>query len=102
MAVTAPQVLEKQPSEKRQFTVNLANLMVTGETIASITSVTSELIGGGTTDLVITGSAISGQTVIMWIASGTHNNRYRIEVIVVTSTGAIIEGDGILKVSDRS
>ena len=75
--------------------------MVTGETIASITTLTSEMLGGGTTDLTITSPTIVAQTVTMWIAGGTACNRYRVEVKVTTSTGAIIEGDGILKLSDK-
>jgi len=62
--------------------------MATGETIASITSVNSEISGGGTTDLTIDSPTIVGQTVTMWISAGTICNRYRVEVAILTSTGA--------------
>jgi hypothetical protein len=96
----APENLCKQAAEKRQYAMNFANLMATAETISSISSVTSELRGEGTTDLTISSTAISGQTVVMWIAGGTKAHAYRIEVIITTSGGQILEGDGILKVSN--
>jgi len=99
-SVVAPQILTKQPWEKRYYSMDFENLMVSGETI-STKVVTSEVLGGGTTDLSITSDIISGQTVEMWIESGTHAKRYRVEVRVTTSLGQKLEGDGILKVRDR-
>jgi hypothetical protein len=95
----APQNLVKQASEKRQYTMNFANLMSTNETISNIDSVTSELRGGGATDLIITNEAISGQTVTMWIEGGTKAHTYRVEVIITTNGSQILEGDGLLKIS---
>jgi len=101
MAVEATKQLEKQPSEKRQYTMDFSNNMSTSETISSINSVASEMIGGGTTDLTIDSPTIVGQTVTMWISGGTHHKRYRVEVTITTSTGAILQGDGILKLADK-
>ena len=101
MAVTAPQILEKQPSETRTYSMLFNNLLATGETISSITSVTSELRGGGTSDLTISGETISGTAINFSIAGGTHGKVYRIEVKVVTSASETLEGDGILSVSDH-
>ena len=69
--VTAPKHLCKQPGETRSYTMDFSNLMVTGETIDSFETPTSELRGGGTSDLVISGTAIDGQTITMTIAGGT-------------------------------
>ena len=51
--VMAPQVLTKQPYESRFFNMDFSNLMEDSETISSIVSITSELIGGGDSDLIL-------------------------------------------------
>lgn len=101
MSVTAPQLLSKQPSEKRKYSMSFANLMDSDETISSITSVTSEKRGEGSSDLVITNTAINGQTIEMWIEGGTNRKTYRIEVKISTSGGQELEGDGMLKVKEK-
>jgi len=108
MGVTANQELCKQPSEKRKFGMEFASLMDTsgGEVISSIDAVTSETISGGVSDLTITLPSIvngvaTNSRVEVWIEAGTAGNRYRIEILVTTSDGQILEGDGILKVTDR-
>ena len=100
MANTAPQILSKQPSERIQFSMDFSSKMDSGETIDNIDFVRSETIGGGTSDLTISGTGVTGQTVTMWISGGS-KNRYRIETKISTSSTAILEGDGILKVSDK-
>ena len=84
------------------------NLLGTSETVSSITSIISEKIDGSTTDLTITSSGIDTSTVssknslvTLWVAGGTTGNTYKIEVLVATSSSAILEGDGILFVTDR-
>ena len=84
------------------------NLLDTSETISTITSVASEKIDGSTSDLTITSSGIESSTVssknslvIFWVAGGTTGNTYKLEVLAVTSSSAILEGDGILYVTDR-
>lgn len=101
--VTAPEHLYKQPYEKRKYLMDFGNLLELGEIILSTGVITSERIGGGgESDLSITSAAvISGSGISMWIESGTHNWRYRVEIRVQTSGGANLEGDGILVVKDR-
>lgn len=104
MGVTSSTILTKQPGEKRQYSIGFSPLMVTGETIEAddpAPAVISEYIGGGTSDLIITTVQISGQTVTFWIEDGTDKNRYRIEATITTSAGQILEGDAILKISDK-
>lgn len=98
---TAPQILIKQPNEKRQFSMDFTNLLNTGETISSIRDIDSQTIGGAVSDLTISSSGINGSTVTFWIENGSDKTRYRIEVQVNTSSSGILEGDGILKVSDK-
>ena len=94
-----PDTLTKQPYEYRQYSMDFSALMTTGETIDSY-SITSELIGGGTSDLTIDNAASSGQTVTFWIDGGTERGRYKIECRAVTSIGQKLEADGILRVVD--
>jgi len=101
MAVTAPEQLEKQPDETRVFTLDFSNLMGTSETIASIDTVYSEFRGESTTDLTITNQSISGQTVLIQIAGGTDRHAYRVECTITTSTGQVLQGDGVLKITDK-
>ena len=98
--VMAPQVLTKQPYESRFFNMDFSNLMEDSETISSIVSITSELIGGGDSDLILADETIDGQTVSFTISGGTNAKRYKIEIRIITSTTNHLEGDGILKVRD--
>jgi hypothetical protein len=108
MGILSNQRLVKQPTETRKFGMEFNNLLGTSETVSSITSIISEKIDGSTTDLTITSSGIDTSTVssknslvTLWVAGGTTGNTYKIEVLVATSSSAILEGDGILFVTDR-
>lgn len=108
MGVTADERLCKQPSEKRRFQMEFSSLLNLGsnEIISGINSITSANIGGTGTDLTITNTGIidgarASSRVSMWIESGTTGKTYRIETLVTTTSGQILEGDGILNVTDR-
>ncbi len=104
MGVTAPQQLVKQPTETRTFSIDFSALLASGESIKSsgpAPVVTSQFAGGATTDLTIGTPAVVGNTVEFTIAGGTDCERYRIECLITTSSGQILEGDGILKVRDK-
>jgi hypothetical protein len=101
MSITANQRLCKQPVEKRKFSMDFSALLSSAEILTSITSVTSEEINGGVSDLTITGQTINGTKVEMFIESGTSGITYRVEVTVTTNGSQILQGDGILFVSDR-
>ena len=92
--------LVKQVEETRQYAFDFSNLMASDETITVVSTPTSELRGGGTSDLTITNEAISGQTVTMTISGGTKAHVYRVEVIIQTSGSQILQGDGLLRVSN--
>ena len=102
MSVTANQRLCKQPAEKRQFPMDFTNILGTEELITQITTVSSEKEGGYLTDLSITstGIATGSKKVTMFIESGTLGNTYRIETLVTTDASQILEGDGILFITD--
>ena len=102
MAVTSNQRLCKQPAEKRKFTMDFTNILGTGQLIQGITSVNSEKEGGYTSDLSITSTGIvsGSKKCDMFIESGTLGNTYRIEVLITTDASQILEGDGILFITD--
>lgn len=88
--------------------MEFASLMdiANAEVISSIDGVTSETISGGASDLTITLPTIvngvgTSSRIELWIEGGTAGIKYRIEILVTTSDGQILEGDGILKVTDR-
>ena len=99
--VTAPTILYKQPSETRKYSMDFSALMSEDETISAITSIVSELRGGGTSDLSIEYEEIEGQTITMWISGGLHKQCYRVTVIITTSGSQILEGDGLLQLTNR-
>lgn len=99
-STVAPNNFWKQASEERQYSMDFSSLMSTSEAIQSVVGVTSELRGGGASDLVINRVMISGQTVTMWISGGTAANSYRIEVGITTDGLQTLEGDGPLKISN--
>ena len=105
MGLTANQRLCKQPRETRKFERDFGSVLGGSENITSITSVTSEKVGGYASDLGIasTGlvSATPTGTVEMYISSGTVGSSYRVEVLVNTDASQILEGDGILYVTDQ-
>ncbi len=103
MSLTANQRLCKQPAETRFFEMDFTSVLGTEESISSITSIDSEKVGGYPTDLDITSSGITSDSkkVTMYIASGTLGSTYRVEVLVATDASQIVEGDGILYVTDQ-
>jgi len=108
MGILSNQRLVKQPTETRKFGMEFNNLLGTSETVSGITTVSSEKIDGSTSDLTISTTGLETSTVssknslvTFWVAGGTTGNTYKLEVLVNTSSSAILEGDGILYVTDR-
>ena len=108
MSLISNERLCKQPSEKRKFGIEFNNVLGVGEVVSQITSLVTQKIDGSVTDLTISTTGIEttaaigkASLVTLWIEGGTTGNTYRIETIIASSSGAILEGDGILYVSDR-
>lgn len=94
--------LYKQPGESRLFDMSFANKMRDGETIVSIDSITA--VPG---DLSFSGSVYSGQIVQTLISGGTIPSRvdtpeesYIVTFVVTTSSGQVLENEGILIVRE--
>lgn len=101
--VTATERNCKQPGERRQYSMTFAALMGSAETIeeSSPAPVATQTNHGSGSDLTIETPTVSGQLILMWISGGTHNNRYRVQVTITTSTTAILVGDGVLDVKNN-
>ncbi len=100
-SVTAPEILVKQPSEVRQYTMDFTALLSGAEVISSISSIGSTLRGGGSSDLTVYNEVKTDDSVVFWVSGGTNNSTYRIEIIVITDASQTIEGDGLLSVRDK-
>jgi hypothetical protein len=70
------------------------------DSISGTPTVTSEVRGGFTSDLIIENVTASGLYTCMWISGGSANKTYKIEVIAYTNNGAKVEGDGFVRIGD--
>lgn len=95
-------LLIKQPGEVRNFFMDFGKVLDTGETISSIVSVVAISLGDviGSAALTVAGYSIVGDGVQIEFRDGTHRERYRVEVQVITSSADTIEGEGILLVKE--
>jgi hypothetical protein len=89
------ETLYKQPSESRLYTMDFSANLTTGETIASVTSVTADVAG-----LTIGVPAVSGRAVQVKLSAGTADVLYKVTFMVVTSAGNILEAEGYLKIEN--
>jgi hypothetical protein len=89
-------VLIKQPSESRVYAVNFRNLLATGDSITAVTSVTAS----PTAELTFGTAVISSPRVKFRVEDGVAGTSYKITVVVTTTSGDTLKGDGDLEVSD--
>lgn len=98
--LTAPQLLTKQPGETKKFSMDFTNWIDTTVTLSDPV-ITSEMIGGSTSDLTISSTTVAGKLIVFLIAGGTNAKHYNIQVTVTTSDGEVLQGDGMLRVINR-
>ncbi len=94
--VTAVKILIKQPGEDLLYGMDFVNLLATGETISTVTSVLEIT----TVDLTIGSGSINGSVVEFRVSGGLDGVGYRIEVIITTSDSNTRVGDGLITVRD--
>ncbi len=97
---TAPQLITKQPGEKRKVSMDFSNWVNTGTTLSGPT-IASELVGGGASDLAISSIVISGKKVVCFIDAGTNAKNYEVKFTVTTSDGETLQGTGMLRVINK-
>lgn len=102
-AVTSSTKLLKQPAEVRFYTMDFTQLLSTDEIITSINSINHEVNGTGEVSDLTLGSVNiieAGKKISVLIGGGTNMKTYRIEIAIGTSSGQILEGDGLLVIKD--
>lgn len=90
----ATPALVKQPGENRLYSMDFAANLDDGETIASVTSVSCTPSG---LDISTTPVA-NGTQAQQRIFGGTDGVQYKITIVVLTSGGNTLEGEGYLTV----
>lgn len=88
----------KQPSESRQYTMEFAALLGSGETLATVVSVVVDKITSS--PLVISSTAVAGSQCTFRLAGGLNGTKYKVTAIVTTSGGNTLEGEGIVQLED--
>lgn len=97
-AVTAPEVLCKQPSESVLYKMSFVNLLGSGESLTGTPVVVSDPIGLEISDVAL---ADSNTKVQMRIKGGKDGMDYRVEVQCNTDASNVREADGELLVRDK-
>jgi len=96
----------KQPTETRTYDVTFLSLLVTGETVSSVDSVTQRVMDPvtgartATTDLTIVGNTLVTPVVSVQLSGGVEGVLYDVTVEVTASNGDIIEQQFRLYVTD--
>ena len=94
--------LEKQSYEERIFEFDLSGLMSETATISSVVSVvsTNQNLVPSSSNVVVSGSTTSGQSVKALFSGGTDQELYKITCKAIDSDGQKLEWDGYLAVRD--
>jgi hypothetical protein len=94
--------LYKQPAESRLYHFVFTNLLASGETISTVTSVTQVNLGkvAGSSDVTIGPPTKTTNIAQVRISGGTNYESYKLSALVTTSDSNILELDGILHVRD--
>ena len=95
-----PSIFIKQPWEERQLEFDVANALATGDTLASVTSITVLLGDVSQASMVSGNSSMIGNKVYQKIIGGTHGLDYTIRVRVATTNGDKIEDEITMQVRD--
>jgi len=91
-------VFTKQPSEIYTVDVSFANVLATGETIASytVTATLADVVTSG----VIDSYTLTNSIVYVKVKAGITGNNYKITVVATTSLGNVYEYDVLMKVCE--
>lgn len=97
----SPVTLIKQPAESRLYVMDFSANLAAGETIASVTSFTSDApTGAATLTISSIAAASDGLGAQARVAGGSDGARYKLTALVTTNMSNILEGEGYLQVRD--
>lgn len=99
---TELKLLRKHTGTERLYDIQLdADQLQASDTISSVTSLTPVNLGkvSGSTNITVTGTTHdSAQTIQATIGAGTSGEKYRLDYIVVMTSGDTISGSVIMEV----
>lgn len=95
---TGLSAISKRPWEQLIRNIPFAGLMAEGDTLSSVTSVTSTLRTSGTDTLTIGTPSFSGTDVQALYSGGAEGDVYLIHAKAVTTAGEHLQRDVVLKV----
>jgi len=84
----------KQPREVKDFNVDYTDWLPADDSILSVSIETDK-------DGLIVNPVLVDKTVNVWVEGGTHNETYKITIIVNTSLGRISEAELKIKVKEE-
>ena len=95
-------VLTKQPWEESPFDMDFSGRLRDGDSLSSIASVTVTNMGKVTAsaDAVAANEVVSGSIAQVTLSAGDDGENYKITIRAITTSGAKVEGDGMLYVRD--
>lgn len=106
MAILASQILDKAPADDRNYTIDFVNVLASGDSMASVSSLTQTVnanrSGGTPASLTLGSPTIVGTTVAFEVSGGTANVDYLLTATVLTTLGATLVGPGILRVASTT
>lgn len=99
MALTT---LDKQPWESLPFNMNMAKSLPSGESIASVDSVTAaaQNLVSGSSALTVGATSYSGQVAQVVLSGGTDGELYLVTFRVIGENGSQVEGEGYMQVRE--
>ena len=100
---TGLDTLTKQPAEDRLYNIPFDQELRSGDTLASVSSVTFANLGevSGSTDITIAGSPANDNTNVQpQISAGQDLENYKITAVAVSTNGDTLEVDVMLYVRD--
>lgn len=93
--------ISKHPIESALFDMDYSERLATGETISSVTSVTSVRLRG-LGSITVGATAFTDDTAQVRLSGGDAGDVYRLEFLVLTSSGNSLIGVGQLEIEDAA
>lgn len=92
---------EKQPVEERFFDVNVAQDLMSGDTVDAASVAVTCLTDGA--DSALTASVVSTSTtqVRVFVEGGTDGRKYKVTTTTSTAMGEVFQDEVLIKVRDR-
>lgn len=98
MAIIARYI--KQPAEYKDYDIDYGDWLLPGDSVDAVSTDVVCITDPSDTELSVANVQNTLTVVKLWIAGGTHGNRYKVTVTVTTVAGRIDEEEIIYTVKD--